>query len=134
MKNRIISGVVGITSGGLLALGPQYIFRICGLIPDGVIMRCHWSGQAEIGVGGLISVFGILLFISKNPEYRVAYSVSAVFSGFLALLIPNYLIGGCMHPGMACRTTAFPAITVISLLVIIFFAGNAFYLRYRKVR
>ncbi|MDR2400367.1 MAG: DUF4418 family protein [Deferribacteraceae bacterium] len=132
MKNRIVSAVAALISGGLIALGPQYLFRLCGLIPGGAIMRCHWSGQAEIGIGALIAVLGIFLIISRNPAYRAAYSVSVALLGVLALLIPNFLIGGCSHPEMACRTTAFPALTVISLLVILFFTGNALYLRYRK--
>ncbi|MDR2105639.1 MAG: DUF4418 family protein [Deferribacteraceae bacterium] len=132
MKNRIISGVAGVVGGGLLSLGPQYIFRVCGLIPDGAIMRCHWSAQAEIGVGGLIFALSIFLFVSKNPVSRSAYSVSIALTGVLALLIPNYLLGGCMHPEMACRTTAFPAITVISILIILFFSGNALYLNFHK--
>jgi hypothetical protein len=95
-------------------------------------MRCHWSGQAELGVGGLLAVYGILLLMSRTPASRIAYSVSAAFAGLLALFIPHFLIGGCSHPMMACRTSTFPALTVISLLTVLFFALNALYLRYRR--
>jgi hypothetical protein len=132
MKNRFISGGAALLFGGLTALGPQYIFPLCGHIPDGEYMRCHWSGQAELGVGGLLAVYGVLLFMSRSPVSRVAYSVSAIFAGLLALFIPHFLIGGCAHPLMACRTTTFPALTVISLLTVLFFALNAVYLRYKK--
>jgi hypothetical protein len=130
MKNRIVSGVVALIAGGLIALGPQFLFRICGHIPDTPFMRCHWSGQAEIGIGTLIAAFGVLLFISGKTNFQIAYSFAAILSGLLALFIPNVLIGGCSHPEMACRTTAFPALTVISIFLILFFVWNILYLCY----
>jgi hypothetical protein len=134
MKNRVVSGAAALIAGGLIAWGPQFLFRICGHIPDAPFMRCHWSGQAEIGVGTLIAALGALLLISKKTDFKIAYSFAVILSALLALFIPNVLIGGCSHPEMACRTTAFPALTVISLLLILFFVLNIFYLCYAGKR
>ncbi|MDR2402558.1 MAG: DUF4418 family protein [Spirochaetaceae bacterium] len=49
MKNRIISGGTVIVFGLLIALGPQFLFKVCPIMGD-MIMKCHWPAQAEIGV------------------------------------------------------------------------------------
>jgi hypothetical protein len=128
MKNRIFSGGGVVVLGLLIAMGPQFLFKVCGLTADGGFMRCHWSAQAEIGVGGLIAALGIALVFFANPQHRLGLTIGIFLSGVLALLIPHTLIGGCSMHSMACRKTTFPAITVISILLLIGMALNALYL------
>jgi hypothetical protein len=129
MKNRIISGGGVIVLGLLIALGPQFLFKVCGPTAEGGFMRCHWSAQAEIGIGGpLIAGLGIALIIFADPRIRLGLTVGIFLSGVLALLIPHALIGGCAMHGMACRKVAFPAITVLGILLLIGTACNALYL------
>jgi hypothetical protein len=132
MKNRIISGGGVIVFGLLIALGPQFLFKVCGLTADGGFMRCHWSAQAEIGIGGLIAVLGIALVIFSAPQTRLGLTIGIFLSGVLALLIPHTLIGGCAMHSMACRKVTFPAITVISILLLIGMALNALHLARKK--
>ena len=68
MKNRIILGVVVVVFGLLIALGPQFLFKVCPVVGD-VIMKCHWSAQAEIGVGALIAALGIALIVFANLKH-----------------------------------------------------------------
>jgi hypothetical protein len=132
MKNRIISGGAVIIFGLLIALGPQFLFKVCPVV-DGMFMKCHWSARAEIGVGGpLIAGLGIALIVFANPKIRLGLTIGIFLSGVLALLIPHALIGGCVMHSMPCRKITFPAITVISILLLISMALNALYLARKK--
>ncbi|MDR3114297.1 MAG: DUF4418 family protein, partial [Treponema sp.] len=70
MKNRIISGSAAIAAGLLIALGPQFLFRVCAVV-EGMYMKCHWSARAEIGVGALIAALGIALIVFASPKTRL---------------------------------------------------------------
>lgn len=131
MKNRAISGVGAIAAGLLIALGPQFLFKLCAPMANGRWMKCHWTGQAEIGVGLLIAVLGLGLLLFASRETRLGLSLSIFFAGILALAFPHVLIGGCEMARMPCRAVTFPSLTVIDVLTIVGFAVNSFYL-YRK--
>ena len=125
MKERII-GIVFIVPGLLIALGPQFLFKVCPVMDD-LFMKCHWSAQAEIGIGAVIAALGIALILFANLKTRLGLAIGILLSGILALLIPHVLIGGCAMESMPCRKIAFPAITVISILLLI---GSGFYTAY----
>ncbi|MDR1049342.1 MAG: DUF4418 family protein [Synergistaceae bacterium] len=131
MKNRIISGMGAMSAGLLIALGPQFLFKLCEPTAEGRWMKCHWTGQAEIGVGFLIAVLGVGLFLFASRAIRLGLSLSLFFAGILALSIPHALIGGCEMARMPCRVVTFPSLTVLGVLVIVGFALNSLYL-YRK--
>jgi len=126
LKIRIIGGVAAIVLGLLIALGPQLLFKVCESMGEN-FMKCHWSAQAEIGIGGLIAALGIALTLFASPKTRLGLAIGILLSGVLALLIPHVLIGGCAMESMPCRKIAFPAITVISILLLI---GSGFYTAY----
>jgi len=117
MKRRII-GFIFTALGLLLALGPQFLFKVCPVLED-MFMKCHWTARAEIGIGGLIAAFGILLILFTDVKMRLVLAIAVFLSSVLALLIPYVLIGGCPMHTMPCRKVAIPAITVISILLII---------------
>jgi hypothetical protein len=133
MKNRIISGAVTVMLGLLVALGPQFLFKVCAPMGHG-FSRCHWSGQGEIGVGALIAALGIALLIFTESNVRLGLTIGVFFSSIIALCIPHALIGGCGMMSMACRRVAFPALTVIGFILLSGAAANAAYLiREKKV-
>jgi len=117
MKKRI-TGIIITALGLLLALGPQFLFKVCQPMGD-MIMKCYWSARAEIGVGAVIAVLGIALIVFTCKKIRLGLVIGIFLSGIDALLIPHALIGGCAMHAMPCQKIAFPAITVISILVII---------------
>lgn len=128
MKNRILSGAGAILSGLLISIGPQTIFKVCTTKPGGSFMKCHWTAQAEIGVGLLIAVLGVLLLVFSSHPVRLGLSLGVTLAGILAVLFPYVLIGGCPMETMECQRVAFPAITVIAVLTIAGFVFNSVFL------
>jgi hypothetical protein len=128
VKNRVISGAGAAIAGLLISLGPQYLFKLCSPMADGRWMKCHWTGQAEIGVGILVILLGGALIFFPDNKVRLGLSIAVLLSGILALLLPHVLIGGCAMETMNCRAVTFPALTVISILTIAGFAANTVYL------
>ena len=117
MKKRIF-GIVFAALGLLIALGPQFLFKVCPVMSD-MYMKCHWTAQTEIGIGAVIAILGILLALLTDPKTRLGFVVGILLTGILALLIPHVLIGGCPMHTMPCRKVAIPALTAISSLLII---------------
>ncbi|MDR1900766.1 MAG: DUF4418 family protein [Treponema sp.] len=127
MKNRILSGMVVILLGLLIAFGPQFIFKVCASMGDG-FPRCHWSARGEIGIGLLIAALGAALLIFAETKIRLGLTIGVFFSSIIAISIPHALIGGCAMMTMACRRVAFPSITLIGIVLLAGSALNAFYL------
>lgn len=128
MKNRLISGIGAILAGLLVAVGPQTIFRLCGPKPDGTWMKCHWTGQAELGVGLFIAALGVLLLVFSNEKVRLGLSLAAVLAGVLVLLLPTALIGGCSMSTMNCQRLTFPALEILGSLTVAGFTFNSVFL------
>lgn len=133
MKNRIITAATLIVLGFLIAIGPRTIFEVCESM-GGDHMTCHWTAQAELGVGVVIAVLGLLHLVFKSLEIRAGLSIATLLNGVFALLIPTWLIGVCGMPSMSCHAVTRPALLVISILVIIVSVANAIYLLSKSVR
>jgi hypothetical protein len=113
-----ITGIIFTALGMLIALGPQFLFKVCEPMGEN-FMKCYWSARAEIGVGVVIAALGIALIVFTCVKIRLGLVIGILLSGINALLIPHALIGGCPMDTMPCRKIAFPAITVISILLLI---------------
>ena len=124
---RIIGIIVAVV-GLLLALGPRFIFKVC----DSHTMICHWTAQAEIGIGIIIALLGIALVIFSDIRIQLGLSIGIFLSGIYALLVPHVLIGGCATSSMPCNTTAFPSITVICILLLVGISSRIFFI-FRKI-
>ena len=122
MKRLITSGVIVTVLGLLIALGPRFLFKVCAIGEDGV-SHCHWSAQAELGVGFLIAGLGACILVFTDQKTHLGLLIGAFLAGIIALAIPNALIGGCHMMEMACRRIAFPALTVESVILLIFTAA-----------
>jgi len=144
MKKCVIFGSVVILLGLLIALGPQFLFKVCELImtttgeaedccaePEtddccaptvGDLPICHWSARAEIGVGLLIAALGICMLVFTDPKTQLGLVIGVFFSAIVALFIPNTLIGGCDSMAMACHRVAFPTLTIESVILLVFSA------------
>ena len=132
MKRSIIIGSVVIVLGLLIALGPQFLFRVCARGEDGY-SHCHWSAQAEIGIGFLIAALGICMIVFTDPKTRLGLYIGVFLTGIIALFIPHTLIGGCDSMSMACHRVAFPALTVESIILLVFLATITVYGEMRRL-
>jgi hypothetical protein len=131
MKKAIITGMVAIVLGLLIALGPQVLFKVCAH-GEGDFPLCHWTAQAEIGIGLLIAALGICMIVFTDPQTHLGLSIGIFMAGLVALFIPHTLIGGCIGETMACRKVAFPALTIESIIVVVFSAVNVVFGEMKK--
>jgi hypothetical protein len=171
MKNRIISGILFIILGGLIAFGPLTIFPVCGVhttettttqgsmtmaghtsiqsegkmvmetgegsgtqtsMAKSTVMKCHWTAQAELGIGILIALLGIFLLFSKSSDVRLGLSLALILYGLLVLLIPIALVGVCGSLNMSCRSLTLPALIILSSAVVFTAAANVYYLYHSR--
>jgi len=168
MKNRLVTGILFIVLGGLIALGPKTVFPVCGVhtqqtaiennskmdehIANGAesqekakdakdadgmtssameankVMKCHWTAQAEFGIGLVIALLGLFLLFFKSEHTRLGLSIALGLNGLLALLIPSALIGVCGNVKMACRSLCLPVLIILGAIVTAAAAANVFYL------
>jgi hypothetical protein len=94
----------------------------------GRFMTCHWTARAEIGAGMFIALLGLFLICCPVGDVRLGVTVGIFGAGVLVLLFPHSLIGGCQAETMACRTTAFPVLSILGVLTLAGSAANLFYL------
>ena len=73
MKSKYLSGIVFIILGLLLAFGPSTIFPVCkgGMM----VMPCQHTAKAELVLGILVIVVGMLLSIIKEVRVRTWLNV-----------------------------------------------------------
>ncbi len=131
MKNNNKGAIFGLffLLGGLItALGPVFIFPACEDMGD-KHMKCFWTMKAEIGVGALIAVLGILIILISSVEIRRGLILAAGISFLNVLLIPDVLIGVCGGNHMQCRTLTLPALNIIGVIGIVIGGLGFFFLK-----
>jgi hypothetical protein len=104
--------------GLLLAIGPYTLFPVCEAMGD-MVMKCFWTRRAELGIGLVIVVLGVLTLVFKSSQIRLGLGIGVFLNGVLALLIPATLIGVCEHAHASCRVLALPALSVLSSILIL---------------
>lgn len=126
-KNNII-GIAFLVLSVLLSAGAAWLFPTCGPMKDGSWMKCHWSGQTVIGIGAVLAVLSIAYFIVPQRLAKAGLSLAIVPVGLLAIAIPSGLIGVCSKAEMQCRAVFQPAVTIISIVIVLLAAANAIWL------
>ncbi|MCK9558260.1 MAG: DUF4418 family protein [Candidatus Cloacimonetes bacterium] len=114
---RRISGLFNIAVGILLVFGPWLLFKTCST--EVKIMKCYWSSKSELAIGILFVILGILILTMKDNDDNRRMSILSIAMSIIAILIPAFIIGGCIKPDMACRAVTFPTIYTISTVNII---------------
>jgi len=95
--------------GILVLLTPYIIAPVCAgflelkvgrLVP----MKCHWTAQAELLLGGMLVLTSLLLFTKVKGKSLIGIFIAILGLGIL-LLPQQWVIGVCLSPEMSCRTT-----------------------------
>jgi uncharacterized membrane protein len=131
-KMNIIIGAIVVVLGLLIALGPQFLFKVCPIHEEGGFSHCHWSAQAEIGMGFLVVALGVCMIVLREPKTQLGLAIAAFLASFVTLAIPHTLIGGCAMATMACHRVAFPALTVESVILLIVSAVYVVFIEMKK--
>ena len=119
VKKNIISGGCALFLGLLIALGPQFLFKVCDT-QSGEIFRCYWMARCEICTGILIAALGVCLMIFSSPKINLGLTIGIFLTGIVALLIPyEQLTGICAEAEAHCRRAAFPALNILSVMVVL---------------
>ncbi len=126
MRNKVLSSIVFFILGGLIVIGPYTIFPVCigAMMP----MKCQDTAKIEIVLGILTIAIGVLFLLLKNKKFRIWLNLVAIPIGILAFLFPSVITGVCSNPHMSCRSLALPALSIISIALIVFAAINTVYL------
>jgi hypothetical protein len=127
MKNRLSIGITFIVLGLLIAIGPFTLFPVCEVMDD-MIMKCHWTAQAELGIGLGIAVLGVLSLVFASKEVRLGLSIAVLLNGILSLLVETALIGMCANPAEPCRLLTQPALSVLGGVLVVAAAIQSVYL------
>jgi glucose uptake protein GlcU len=133
MKKRLVFGIPPLVIGLLIAIGPQTLFPVCEVMGE-MVMHCHWTAQAELGIGLVIALLGLAGIIFSSKDLRLGLSISLFLNGLLALLVPSVLIGVCPGAHMPCHILTLPALSVLSALLVVISVINGIVLfKDRKV-
>ena len=85
-----------------------------------VPMKCHWAGQASLGICIIILAVAVIAFLTKK-DHKGLMAVNAVAAVVLFLVFTS-LIGVCASAEMRCQTTKLwgmgvAAVTLIASLI-----------------
>jgi hypothetical protein len=132
MKNSLVVGAVIIILGLLIALGPQFLFKVC-TVHNGALPLCHWSAQAELGMGMLVAALGLCFIVFSDPKTQQRFAIGIFLTGIIVLGIPHALIGGCTAKTMACHKVAFPALTVEGVILLAYSAFMVVFIEMKEL-
>ena len=124
MRKISFSGFIIIILGLLIVVGPFTFFRVCRPENSEMHMSCYYTARAELGLGIVISLLGLLTAISSSYKFRAALNIAALLNGIIVFLIPNFLIGVCDGEHMHCHAVTLPVLNILSIVLFIVTVGS----------
>ena len=126
--------IVLIILGVLLAVAPWTFAPVCEVggmyaqLASGktLPMPCGWTARAEIGLGVLLVVAGILLAIAKSNETKRIIGIIGAVIGVLAILFPTYITKMCVVAEHPCNLVTKPVLVLLGLAALIVSAYVAY--------
>ncbi|MCR5702548.1 MAG: DUF4418 family protein [Lachnospiraceae bacterium] len=113
MKNKLAATISFIVLGILTILGPTVIFPVCK-----EVMACTYTKKAEIGLGILLILIGVVAFFFEE-KVRLGLYISVVGIGALIAAAPLGWIGVCGNDMMRCRMATRPFLVVLGIIIIV---------------
>lgn len=126
MKNRVALSLIYLVAGLLVILIPTVLLPVCGASEKK--MACHYTKQAEIGVGAIIIFSGIAVLVLGNELIRAGISLYQAAVAVLVVLLPAKLTGLCKMSEMSCRAKTYPGLIVIGVLLFVVSVAEFIYL------
>ena len=113
--------------GILLIIGPWTFAPVCEVMGSyaqlasgkTIPMPCGWTARAEIGIGALVVLAGVLLAIAQSAEAKRIIGVFGAALGVLAILFPTYITRMCAMAEHPCNTMTKPTLVIIGLVIIV---------------
>ena len=124
MKNKTIPAIAFMIYGLLTSVGPQTLFKVCE--NSTVPMKCTYAASAEIGIGLVTVLLGVLYLLTRNRHERMLMSAAGIGMAALAAAVPAFLIGGCKNPTMPCVLLSYPILYILSGVAAAFLLFNIF--------
>ena len=118
MKKPNIAGLITAAMGFLIIIVPNWVLPVCeGMLEltngNHVPMRCFWTARAEIVLGALVLIAGLMVAFLSSAEARRRLNHLVAFLGVAVILTPLYIIPTCMNPDMACNVGTKPALIIL---------------------
>lgn len=114
MTRKLSTTLPAIIFGVLIAVGPQTFAHVCE-VKDDMPMACHYTAQAVLGIGVVMSLLGVIgLFV--KPQMRAGLNIAVALNALLAIAVPTVLIGVCSGAMMHCHMATRPTLIVLGAL------------------
>lgn len=113
-KTKAIAAAL-VVLGILIAAGPHTLFHVCTSMTN----ACHYTGQAEIGVGAVLALLGVFSLFTKSRDQQRGLFLGALLVSVLSLLIVLVLVGVCPNTSMVCNREALPGLTIVGILAVL---------------
>lgn len=78
-------------------------------------MRCSWTERAVQGIGGLVSVLGLIMIWTRDSVRGLSLATAA--SGILMIITPIWLIPTCSSAMMVCNLSLKPGTLLLGGLI-----------------
>ena len=121
-----ISDIILLVLSAVFLIGIRTFFAPCGPKDDGSWMTCHWAEQVVFVIGIVLTVISLVILIAGNSKIAAGASIAAVPVAISAALIPGFAVNLCMMTNMHCHTVMRAAVIVVSALIVVLAAANAF--------
>ena len=120
-------GAFLILLGILIAISSWYITPVCEVQGMYVTtqsgsklpMTCGFTARAEIGIGALIVLSGVVLLARQTWETRQTTGIFVMGLGAVAIALPTVIIGMCKVADHICRLMTQPTLEILGAIVFI---------------
>jgi uncharacterized membrane protein YczE len=121
-----IPAIILIVLGILLVVSPWTIAPVCEVngmyaqLANGktLPMPCGWTARAEVGMGVLTILAGLLLTFSQSAETKRMIGLFSIALGVLTILFPLYITKMCALADHPCNLLTKPVLVILGIATI----------------
>jgi hypothetical protein len=121
-----VPALVLVILGILILIGPWTFAPICEVngmyaqLASGktLPMPCGWTARAELGLGALTILAGLLLNFSQAAETKRVIGLIGIALGILVILFPLYITKMCAMADHPCNLLTKPVLILLGVAVL----------------